>query len=177
MAKLTKLITYAYLKEECDLPKNLPDEELEHKILRAQDTLKMLLGSDFYADYVTKYEAGTISTNYPALEPFVKQYLAWQSHEFWISRANFKVTNAGFRVHTEENSVAATDIQMGGLIRDAKQETQKYKTFMMDYLNDNASSYPLYELECSTGNNGNSFHISAVKAKHREDCTCRRCRC
>lgn len=178
MAKLTKLITYAYLKEECDLPPNLPDGEFEHKILRAQDTLKMLIGSAFYAAYLASYEAGKISTTYSALEPFVKQYLAWQAHEYWISRANFKVTQAGFRVHSEENSTPASDQQMASLIKDAKQEAQKYKTFMLDYLNDNSSSYPLYDRNClSSSNAGNSFHISAVKNKHTKDCGCRRCRC
>jgi hypothetical protein len=174
MAKLTKLINYAYLKEECDLPTDLPDDEFEHKILRAQDTLKMLIGSAFYADYLAKFEAGTVTTDYPGLVPFVKQYLAWQAHEYWVWRANYKITRAGFRVHSENNSTPASDTQMAAITKDAKQETQKYKVFMIDYLNDNYTLYPLYERECSNDKTGNSFHITAVRA-HKRGCGCSRC--
>lgn len=174
MAKLTKLINYAYLREECDVPQDIPDDEFEHKILRAQDTLKMLMGSAFYADYLAKFEAETIATDYPQLAPYVKQYLAWQAYEYWIGRANFKFSRAGVRIHVEEHSTAISDIQMAGLIKEGKQEAQKYKVFLVDYLNDRYESYPLYERSCNNEKVGNSFHISAVRA-HKKGCKCHKC--
>ena len=50
MVKYDKLITYAYMKDECDLPVHLPDIELETKIYRAQQTLRMLMCEAFYFD-------------------------------------------------------------------------------------------------------------------------------
>jgi len=167
MAKLDKLITYAYLKEQCDLPQSLPDEELESKIYRAQETLRMLMGDAFYQDFQTNFQASTFSTAYTSLFPYIKQYLAWQTHEYWIQKANFKVTRAGFRVHTEENSVVASDIQMASLIKDAKYQSQYYKNLFMDYLNNHYSDYPLYDYGCKDDKRGNGFHISAVKNKHK----------
>lgn len=176
MAKLTKLITYAYLKEECDLPQDLPDSKFEHKILWAQDTLKMLIGSEFYADYISKFETDSISF-YSALAPFVKQYLAWQTAEYWVPTANYNVTKSGFRIHTEANSAVISDQQQATLTKMYNQQAQKYKMFLIGYLNDNTALYPLYETDCKVSNTGSTFKITAVRGKHKEGCGCRRCRC
>lgn len=178
MAKQDKLITYAYLKEQVDIPQSIPDEELEHKVYRAQEMLRMLMGDSFYQDFLTNYNNNTLSSAYNSLySPYIKQFIAWQANEYWTVKANFKSTRAGFRVHTEENSVVATDIQMATLIKDAKQQAQYYKTLMIDFLNDNYSNYPLYSTYCHSNLSGNSFHISAVKNKHKESCKCKSCRC
>lgn len=173
MAKLKKLITYAYLREEADISLNVPDIELDHKLYKAQETLRMLMGDEFYQDYLGQYPAFT-TASYTTLYPYLKQYLAWQANEFYVIRANFKNTPAGFRVHTEENSVVATDVQMATIIKDAKQTTQQYKNMLISFIEGHASDYPLYNVSCGTNKlSGNSFHISAVKNKHHShDCGC-----
>lgn len=180
MAKLDKLITYAFLKEEIDVPDNLPDGEFEHKIYRAQEMLRMLMGDEFYQDFLTNYKNGTLSSAYTALySPYVKQFVAWQAHEFWSLTANFKITRSGYRVHTEDNSQAASDVQMGSIIKDAKQQGQYYKKLLVSFLNGNSANYPLYSNNCTGDLTGNTFHVSAVKncSKHDHDCNCNRCRC
>lgn len=178
MAKLDKLITYAYLKEECDLPQNIPDEDFEKKIYRAQEMLRMLMGDEFYRDFLTNYRASNLSAAYTLLyDPYMKQFIAWQAYEFWTKQANFTPTRSGFRVHSEENSVAASDAQMGGIIKDANQSAQYYKVLMVDFLNGHSSDYSLYTLSCNSNLVGNGHHISAVRKKHKENCKCRQCRC
>lgn len=177
MAKLDKLITYAYLKEEVDIPQSIPDAELEHPIYRAQEMLRMLMCDEFYKSFIASYLAGPFTGAYGTLYPYVKQFLAWQSYEYWTIKANFKPTRSGFRVHSEENSVAASDVQMATLIKDAKQQAQYYKKLMVDFIDGNTANYPLYCGGCGNGNSGNSFHVSAVKNKHKENCKCNRCRC
>ncbi len=170
MAKLDKLITYAYMKEECDMPQNLPDEELEHKIYRAQEMLRMLMGDAFYQAFLAMYKAGPLSTVFQAAyDPYLKQFVAWQAHEFWVIKANFKINRSGFRVHDEANSTAATDIQMAPIIKDAGHQSQYYKNLFVGFLDEHATDYPDYGTNCE-GNSkkGNSFHISAVKNKHCE---------
>lgn len=167
MAKLDKLITYAYLKEECDIPQNLPDSELEHKVYRAQEMLRMIMGDAFYQDYLSQYKA-SFSPAYQSLQdPYVKQFVAWQAHQFWVVKANFKPTRSGFRVHSEENSAVATDVQMATIHKDANQQAQYYKELLISFLNKNSADYPLYDIGCGVKNvAGNGFHISAVKNKH-----------
>ena len=178
MAKVNKLITYAYLREECDIPQSIDDSEFEHKVYRAQEMLRMIIGDEFYSDYLTNYKANTLSPAYTTLYNYIKQFIAWQTHEYWVVKANFKPTRAGFRVHSEENSVVASDVQMATLIKDAKQQAQYYKKLLIDYLNGHSTDYELYSQFCNSGLTGNTFHISAVKNKHhREDCSCRKCKC
>lgn len=165
MAKQDKVITYAYLKDECDLPKHLPDDELESKIYRAQETLRMLLCEDFYQDYVANYKTNTLSTAYLSLQPYINQYIAWQAHEYWTIKTNFKYTRGGIRVHTEDNSIAASDAQLGILIKDAEYQAEYYKRLLVSFITNNSSDYPLY-CQCGSPRVGNSFHVSAVRNKH-----------
>ncbi len=178
MAQLNdKLITFAYLKNEVDISQNIDDKELDHKIYMAQETLRMLMGDEFYQDFLTHYKANTFSLVYTRLYGYIKQYVAWQAYEGWTVRANLKTTRSGVRVHSEENSEAASDAQMSMLIKDAKQKSQYYKNLLVDFLNGHASDYPPYSQSCNSKLTGNTFHISAVKNKHRENCGCSRCRC
>lgn len=175
MAKLIKLVTYAYVKEEVDLPQSVDDDQLDHKIYRAQETLRMLMGDEFYQNYASSFAAGPLTGAYLTLYAYLKQYVAWQTNEYYTIKANTIPTRSGFRVHSENNSVAASDIQMATLIKDAKQQAQYYKTLLVDYLNGHSTDFPLYNVSCGTSNlKGNSFHISAVKNKHRHahDCMC-----
>lgn len=168
MAKLDKLITFAYLREEVDIPQNIEDAELEHPIYRAQEILRMLMCDEFYQDFLTHYKANTFSEAYEALYPYVKKFIAWQSYSFWTLKANVKPTRSGFRIHSEANSVAADGPQMGYIISDSKSQANFYKNNFMDYLNGHKSDYPL-ACNCCGGNlTGNSFQISAVKNKTKQ---------
>ncbi len=180
MAKLDKLVTYAYVKDECDIPTNIDDQEFDKPIVRAQEVLRMLISDEFYQDFQTNYQAQTLSTSYQTLFPYIKQFLAWEANEKWTLKANFKTTRSGFRVHSEENSVVASDAAMAAIYRDAKAQSQFYKNILIGFLDNHSSEYPLYSQGCHNRNTGNSFKISAVKNKHRQpdlygsnrDCKC-----
>lgn len=177
MAKLIKLVDYAYIKEEVDIPQSVPDTDLDHKIYQAQETLRMLMGDEFYQNYAQTYQAGPLTGAYLTLYAYLKQYLAWQTYEYYARFANFKPTRAGFRVHTEENSVVATDAQMSFIVKFAVQKAQYYKTLLVDYLNGHSADFSLYNVSCGTNKlTGNGFHISAVKNKYRHDHDCK-CGC
>lgn len=169
MAKLDKFITYAYLRDEVDIPQNIPEEELDHPIKKAQDTVRLLMGDEFYQDYLTAYKANTMSAVYTTLFPYIKQFMAWQAYYEWIFKANFKPTRSGFRIHIEQNSQAASDQQMGAILNKVKYDVERYKKTFVEYMNSHNTDYPLYSTCCSSGLTGNAFHISAVKNKTAPD--------
>jgi hypothetical protein len=179
MAKLKtdKLITYAYLREECDIPDLIREDELEHPIYKAQETLRMLMGDEFYQDFLLNFKNATLSAVYLLIQTYINQYVAWQANEFWTVKANFKVHASGFRVHNEPNSTPATDVQMAAIIKDAKAQAQYYKKLFVDYLNGHYSDYPLYNYACGKNLTGNSFHISAVKNKYKDSYVTKGKRC
>lgn len=178
MAQLTdKLITFAYLKQEVDIPQSIPDAELDHKVYRAQERLRMLMGDEFYQDFRTKYKANTFTAAYTTLyNPYVKQFIAWQACVYWTVEANFKPSRSGFRVYTEENSSVVTDVQLSIIIKDRKQQAEYYVKQIVDFMENHSEDYPLYANKCGSNVTGNSFHISAVKNRqHDYGCTCGRC--
>jgi hypothetical protein len=178
MAQLTdKLITFAYLKQEVDVPQVIDNQEFDHKIYRAQERLRLLMGDEFYQDFLTNYKNNTLSSVYQSLyNPYIKQFVAFQTYALWTVKANFKETRAGFRVHIEDNSEAVSDSNMAIIIKDAKQDAEYYAKLLVDFIKGRSTDYPMYQNGCNT-NVGNSFHISAVKNKHHHECNCRRCRC
>lgn len=167
MAKQDKLITYAYVIEECDLPQ-LDEKDLEGKIYKAQEQLRMLMGDGFYQDFLTNYKANTLSSVYESLFPYVKQYVAWQANEFWTNTANFKKHKSGFRVHREDQSEPASEREMAPILREAKASAQYYKKLLVDYMNNHSTDFPLYDNFCRKDLTGNSFHISAVVNKEEQ---------
>lgn len=183
MAELIdKLITFAYLKKEVDVPPSINPDEFDHKIYRAQERLRMLMGDEFYQDFLTVYKSTRVAfsgnTIYAALyDPYIKQFIAWQAFVYWTVEANLKPTNGGYRVVSEENSVAASDEQMTVLIKDRKQQAEYYTKLLVDYMKNHYTDLPLYDNSCRSDLTGNSFHISAVKKNHDHNCKCNRCRC
>lgn len=181
MAELTdKLITFAYMRGEVDIPQNIPKDELDFKISRAQERLRMLMGDGFYQDFLTTYKASTknnpLTGAYASLyDPYIKQFIAHQAYVYWTLEANTKPTRSGIRVHSEENSEAASDAQMSVLLKDRKQDAEYYARLLTDYMDNHASDFPLYNSKCGRST-GNAFHISAVRRKHGHDCNCRKCR-
>mgnify|MGYP006262577661 CR=1 FL=1 len=168
---MSKLITYAYLKEETDISSIVDNTKLDNPIKNACDRLKFLIGTAFYNELVSQVitTPKTLSTdNLAFFDPYVKQFLAWQAYQFYISKANTYETRVGVRIFKEDNSDPASDKIMGEQISLAKQQLQIYKDGMINFLRTeqrlSPSKYPLYTQTC--GNVvGSSFGISAVSRK------------
>ena len=174
---MTKLINYQYLRKEVDISDNVPDKELDNPIKRAQEMLEMVIGTGLYNEIVAEFEANALSATNTTLFPYVKKFLAWQAYQFWLPKANFKDTRAGFRVMREDNSDAATEKDMATLIRDIKMWAQTQKEKLVQFLDTNNTSYPLWEYHCGTSKRtGTGFHITSVGKKHPHDCGCNSCR-
>lgn len=176
---MSKLINYQYLRNEVDISQNIPDKELDSPIKRSQEMLAMVIGDDLFneLDSQNTSPATSFSVGNTTLLPYVKKFLAWQAYQFWLPKANLKDTKSGLRVMHEDNSTAASDKQMAELIRDAKMWAQTQKEKLVQFLEDNYTSYPLYDYNCSTNKRtGTGFHITSVGGKHKHGCGCNDCR-
>lgn len=172
---MAKLINYQYLKLETDISQNVPETELDNPIKRSQEMLEMVIGTDLYNEIISQYPNSFTAAN-TTLMTYIKPFLAWQGYQFWLPKANFKTHASGLRVHEEDNSRSATDAEMANLIRDAKMWCQTKKEKLVQFLEDNCSTYPLYDCNCgSTKRTGTGFHITGV-GKHAKNCTCYSCR-
>lgn len=168
---MAKLINYQYLRNEVDISQNVPDSELDTPIRRAQEMLAMVIGDALFNELDGQHP-NYIGSN-DALYPYVKKFLAWQAYQFWLPKANLKTHQSGVRVHREDNSDPASDEQMATLIRDAKMWSQTQKEKLIQYLEDNYQSFPLYDARCNNNRRtGTGFHITSVGGKHKHGCGC-----
>lgn len=171
---MAKLINYQEVRLEVDISQNVPDSELDNPIKRSEEMLEMIIGNSLYLE-LTGQNPTFLGANV-LLYTYVKKFLAWQAYQFWLPKANLKTHNSGVRIHREENSDPASHQDMAELIRDAKMWAQTQKEKLVQFLDDNCSSYPLYD--CSNcGSNkrtGTGFHITAV-GSHGRHCGCDDC--
>ena len=166
---MSKLITAAYLKGECDIDTNIDNRELDNPIKWAQDRLRFLLGKQFYDEI---YSQGTttptsFSTNNSALfDPYVKQFLAWQANEFYVIKSTAVRKRSGLRTITDETDEAASSEIVNLHIKNAKEQTQFYKGEMINYIvqeqENDSSKYPLYDADCDNTKFGTGFGITGV---------------
>lgn len=172
---MAKLINYQYVKNETDISQNVPEAELDSPIKRSQEMLAMIIGDDLYNEIDGQhpdYQGANV-----AFMPLVKKFLAWQTYQFWLPKANLKTHNSGIRVHREDNSEPASDAQMATLIKDAKVWVQTHKERLVQYLNDHYTDFPLYDYHCNSNKRtGTGFHITAIGTKHARGCGCNDCR-
>jgi len=165
---MSKLITYAYFKEETDISDSVDNKKLDNPIKGAHDRLRALLEVSFYNELVS--QSATTPKSFSAanssfFDPYVKQFLAWTAYEFYIVKANTFESRIGIRVFREDNSNPASDKIIGEQIGLAKKQAQFYKDEMLNYLRVqkrlSSSSFPLYT-NTPTVSSGGGFGISAV---------------
>jgi len=175
---MSKLINYQYVRNETDISQNVGDAELDVPIKRSQEMLEMIIGDELVAELVSQdiTTPKSFTAANTALMNYVKPFLAYQAYQFWLPKANFKTHDSGIRVHEEDNSRAATTEEMATLIRDAKMWVQTKKERLVQFLEDNCSTYDLYDCGCgSNKRTGTGFHITAVGGKHKHGCKCDLC--
>ncbi len=166
---MIKLITAAFVKAETDIDTNIENVELDNPIKWAQDRLRFLLGKRFYDEL---YSQGTstptsfTSANSAFFDPYVKQFLAWQAHEFYRIKSTAITKRTGLRVFKDETDDAAPDSIVNLHIKTAKEQTQFYKGEMINYIlqqqHNDSSAFPLYEADCENQKFGSGFGISGV---------------
>lgn len=166
---MSKLITAAYLKAECDIDTNIPNVDFDNPIKWAQDRLRFLLGKRFYDEIFsqgTTTPTSFSSDNSALFDPYVKQFLAWQAHEFFVVKSTAARMRSGLRIQTSEVDEPAPSDVVNLHIKTAKEQTQFYKGEMINYIlqeqENDSTKFPLYEDDCNSNKFGTGFGITGV---------------
>jgi len=161
---MINLIPLSYLNEACFLSLNEDDKKYQMVLKIAQDTLKEVLGGEFYSQIETQYDNETLSTaNDTLYEDYIKDFLAWQTYYYYIKFANINATPTGLREFNDENSSIASDVKMYALEKNVMEFVNRYKYNMINYLDleqeKDSTAFPLYNAKCDHGFN---FAITSV---------------
>lgn len=163
---MTDWIPIAYLNEACFLSLNTDDKKYRMCLEMSQDDLKDELGREFFDEIEGQIEANTLSAdtdNNTLYEDHIKKFLAWQTYYNYLKFANVDATPSGIRVHNDENSDIASDIQMYSLEKNVKGRAIFCKNQMINFLKESqlndSDKYPLWKDKCKEQM---SFSITAV---------------
>lgn len=165
---MSNLISPAYIKSKTGIANLVDDIELEIPLQRAQDRLGVLLGQSFFDQLVSQANSApqTFSTdNLAFFDPYVKEYLAWQTYEIYFPKSTTYQTRSGLRVFKEDNSDPASDKNLGEQLRLIREDVKLKKEKMINFLRTqqrlSSSKYPLFT-NSICGITGSGFGISAI---------------
>jgi len=165
---MSNLISPAYIKKITGIADIVDDVELEIPLQRAQDRLAVLIGQSFFDQLSTQANTApqTFSNdNQTFFDPYVKEYLAWQTYEVYFPKSNTYQTRSGQRVFKEENSDPASDKALGEQLRlireDVKLKKEKLVNFLRTQQRITPTKYPLFT-NSICGITGTGFGISAI---------------
>lgn len=165
---MNNLISPAYIKKSTGIADLVDDVELEIPLQRAQTRLSVLICKAFFDQLFTQANTTpqSFSTdNLTFFDPYVKEFLAWQTYEIYFPKSNTYQTRSGQRVFKEDNSEPASDKSMGEQLRLIREDVKIKKEDMINFLRTQQrltpSKYPLFT-NSICGITGSGFGISAI---------------
>lgn len=161
---MINLIPLSYLNEACFLSLNVDDKKYQMVLKVAQDTLKEIIGEEFYEQIESQYDSNTLSADNDALyEGHIKDYLAWQTYFYYLKFANVDSTPTGLREFNDDNSSIVSDVKMYSLEKNVMEFVNRYKGMMVTFIKlekeKDSDKYPLFNCKCDYGFN---FGITSI---------------
>ena len=150
------LIPLSYLNEACYLSDNIDEKKFKMVLKLAQESLKDILGGEFYDEIETQYEPSASNTltpdNATLYKEYIRDFLAWQSYHNFLGFSQMNSTPTGFREFKDENSDIIADVKLFSLEKNVMRWVNNYKFRMINFLKESqandSTKYPLYKCSC-----------------------------
>lgn len=164
---MINLIPIGYLNEACFLSLNTNDKKYQMCLKIAQDTLKDIIGGDFYEQIETEYDADTLSSDNDVFyDPYIKDYLSWLTYLEYLRFSNADATPTGIRQFRDDNSNVLPNLELAAFEKNVREKMMFYKGKMLNFLREaianDSSKYPLYKEKCS---DAFGFAITSIDKK------------
>lgn len=154
MAALEYIITPDDIRDICLPNKTFDINKFQPHIYPAElQYIKPFLGADLYNAIRTQYLADTLtSANETLLTDYLKPMLAWYTLAKSSPFMHTELRSAGFFNNNSEYSTTASDKQRADLYTVMIQNAEALSDLAKEYIEDNLTSYPLYETEGNIDN-------------------------
>lgn len=152
----TIILTQAKVRELYDIDTNMNETPFNQYALRVQrNSLKSLLGAELYNDITTSEP----STDYSGLNDYLCNYLSAAFMVKYCIEGGLFHANTGNYQFQNDTTQAPAKWQMQQVSENYKSEQNKYANELIEYLNDNKSTYTLWK----TANEDNvTFSFSII---------------
>lgn len=168
---MTHFITQSWLTKNGIFNENI-DSKLYMPLVPsvAKSFLPKLIGTHFYNDLLTKYNAQTLTSDEEIVVASLQWSIAWRLKADAVIETSLQLTNKGLQLQSDDNSEAASLQQMGERTSKLIQKASSEEMYLTEYLKDNKDLYPEFTSNdnsdssikrCMTsfGSEGTGFYI------------------
>lgn len=151
-------VTDTLLKNTTNLGANVDVRDFQPFIRTASDMYaQALLGTYFYNELLTKYNAQTLSANETTLVQKVQQVICWRATADIAYSQSRKITNKGVQRESGENSEGVELNELSFGMRHYNQKAEFWTNRVIKYLLENKSLFSAY-----TSDNNKDSDIKAT---------------
>ena len=144
-------ISENYIKQNTTFSDNVDVKLLLSNVAPAQDFyIQDILGTNLYLDLQTKYSGQTLSNIEEQLVDIIKLALVYRAAEMSLPFMNLQVRNKGIVQLNSENAVQSDISGMKYLRHELKDRSEFYEERIIKFLENNKTSFPLYEDDTNT---------------------------
>jgi len=163
MSQIQYFVTENYIKVNTPITANVDIKEVLPLIKGAADMFTQhTLGTHFYQDLLTKYNAQTLSPDEETLVDLMQPSIAWRACADAVIELSYQLKNKGIQTQSGDNSNNGEAKMVQFMNRHYAQKAEFYEQMMWKYLVKNKALYP----EFTSHLNHNSTCLEHCNGSH-----------
>lgn len=158
-------VTEAYLKQKTPITANVSATEVSKFIEPAALAwMQSILGTYFFNDLLTKYNAQTLSANEELLVAKMQPAIAWRAAEDAVVALTYQLKNKGLQKQNGDNSESVELAEAGFVMKHYSQKAEHFEYLVRSWLKNNKDLFSVFtstsncdsEIKPQTDDNYNS---------------------
>lgn len=147
-------ITENYLKNQTPITNNVDVTDLTPFVKTASDmTVQPILGTYFYEDLLTKYNAQTLSNDEETLVSYIQPCIAWRTCADAVIGLSRQLKNKGLQSQQGDFSSSVSMSEIAFYVDDYRQKETFYINRLVTYLKENKDLFSVYTSDLNKDSN------------------------
>jgi hypothetical protein len=139
-------VTEGYLKTKTPITKNVSAVDVMPFIAPAAEAwMQSILGTYFFNDLLTKYNAQTLNSDETALVQKIQPAIAWRAAVDCVLALTYQLKNKGLQKQNGDNSESVEQSEVGFVMRHYEQKAEFYESMVRTYVCKYKDLFPEFE--------------------------------
>jgi len=141
-------VTEAYLKQKTPITQNVSSVDVMPFIEPAASAwMQSILGTYFFNDLLTKYNAQTLDADETILVNKIKPAVAWRAASDCVLGLTYQLKNKGLQKQNGDNSESVEQSEVGFVMRHYEQKAEFFEAMVRKYLVKNKDTFTIFTSE------------------------------
>jgi len=139
-------VTEGYLKTKTPITQNVSAVDVMPFIAPAAEAwMQSILGTYFFNDLLTKYNAQTLNSDETALVQKIQPAIAWRAAVDCVLALTYQLKNKGLQKQNGDNSESVEQSEVGFVMRHYEQKAEFYESMVRTYVCKYKDLFPEFE--------------------------------